>query len=271
MNQRRIVTRRVALKDMGKAGLAVMVFGVTACSNDDSGSTTTTTARSVSTTEVEDVDTTLAVSTTAASPPSTEITSPSQFHRVELGGVAAYILYRGGEAALVDTGDPGSLAAIEAGLTSIGLDWSSVGHVIVTHEHRDHMGSLGEVVEAAPTAEVYAGLQDIPAMMGVAQPKPVGNNGRVFDLDIIATPGHTPGHISVLDRVAGVLVAGDALSNRGGELSGSPLPFTDDVTVANASVKTLAQLEYDVVLFGHGEPILSGGSDEVKRLASGLP
>src|SRR5688500_13803113 len=57
------------------------------------------------------------------------------WERVNLGFVSAYILIRGGEAALVDTGEAGSEAAIESSLTSIGLGWSNVGHVIITHSH----------------------------------------------------------------------------------------------------------------------------------------
>ena len=71
--------------------------------------------------------------------------------------VSAYILYRGGEAALVDTGVEGSAAAIEAALGEAGLDWDSVGHVILTHKHPDHAGSVDEVMAQATGATLYAG------------------------------------------------------------------------------------------------------------------
>ena len=77
----------------------------------------------------------------AASGPPGSAPSGKTWERVNLGFVSAYLLIRGGEAALVDTGEAGSEAAIESSLTSIGLGWSAVGHVIITHNHGDHSGS----------------------------------------------------------------------------------------------------------------------------------
>lgn len=266
MTHQRLITRRVVLKDMGKAGLAFAVPGLAACSGDESGATTTD--ASLTSTAAPD-----ATSTSAASNPDTTAvpTEPDiAYHRVVLGTVSAYVLYRGGEAVLVDTGNSGSEADIEAGLAAIGLDWGSVGHVILTHKHPDHIGSLAAVVAAAPDATVYAGLPDIPAMLDVVEPTPVATDDKVFDMDIIETPGHTAGHISVLDRSSSVLVVGDAMFNIGGELSGSIPQFTENTTVASSTVKSIAQLEFETALFGHGDPILTGASDAVIALAAGI-
>lgn len=238
-----LITRRTAIRDMGKAGLAVMVFGVAACSPGESGSDTTRSAVSG---------------------------DGSEWERVELGNVSAYILYRDGEAALVDTGESGSEQAIESALSDVGLEWASVGHVILTHNHNDHIGSLGAVVAAAPDAQYYAGLPDAPAMTEFVTPIPINDGERVFDLDVIETPGHTPGHTSILDTAAGVLVAGDALANVDGNLSGSLAPFTDNPTSASSSAKKLAQFQYEVALFGHGDPILTGASEAVAQMVVGL-
>jgi glyoxylase-like metal-dependent hydrolase (beta-lactamase superfamily II) len=93
----------------------------------------------------------------------------------------------------------------------------------------------------------------------------------VFDLEIIETPGHTAGHISVLDRVGGLLVAGDALN--GGRSSGvtGPNPrFTGDMTLANASAVKLGGLQFETVVFGHGDPLEGGASARVAELAATL-
>ena len=139
---------------------------------------------------------------------------------MDLGFVSAYILVRNGEAAIVDTGVTGSAGHIEAGLTSLDLGWSAVGHVILSHLHPDHAGSAAVVMERASAAAGYAGAADLPA---IESPRPliaVGDDDRVFGLSIIETPGHTAGHIAVLDDVAGLLVAGDALNTVDGAVTG---------------------------------------------------
>lgn len=263
MTAYRLLDRRMAIAEMGKAGLAIVVFGAAACSTD------ATTLPADDTSPFDSSSTQPTTTTTAAE---TTTTAPvgSSFERVNLGFVSAYILYRGGEAALVDTGVSDSEGAIEAALGTIGLGWDGVGHVIVTHKHPDHQGSLGAVVALAPAAELYAGTADIPAMEVVATPTAVGDGELVFGLEIVETPGHTAGHISVLDTVAGILVAGDALNGVAGGVIGPDPGFSEDLIVANESVAKLAGLSYEVALFGHGEPLLSGASDAVIELASSL-
>jgi glyoxylase-like metal-dependent hydrolase (beta-lactamase superfamily II) len=167
----------------------------------------------------------------------------------------------------VDTGIEDSEGAIGEALTQVGLGWDSVGQVILTHKHPDHQGSLEAVLGLATSAPWYAGVGDIPLIFAPVRGVPVGDGDRVFDLEIIETPGHTPGHISVLDPVAGILVAGDAINGAGGGVIGPNPDFTEDMALANASVRKLAGFDYEVVLFGHGEPVTSGGADAVRRLA----
>ena len=186
---------------------------------------------------------------------------------MNLGFVSAYILIRGGEAALVDTGVAGSEAAIESSLTAIGLDWSALGHVIITHNHGDHSGSSIAVLRQAAQATGYAGAEDIAAMSGV-ELAAVGDGDRVFDLEIVTTPGHTAGSISVLDSVNGVLVAGDALGTAEGQpvLPGSR--FTADMDEAKRSIVKLGGLTFETLLVGHGDPIESGAAALVAELGA---
>ena len=264
MTMHRLLDRRMAIAEMGKAGLAIAVFGVVACSNE---ATLIPTDSAPTTGE----PTTLPQASTAApAPTTTTALTGSSFQQVDLGFVSAYILYRAGEAALVDTGVAGSEGAIEAALGEVGLGWDSVGHLIVTHKHPDHMGSLGAIVPLVPEATIYAGAADIPAMEAVATPSAVGDGDRVFDLEIIETPGHTAGHISVLDSIAGILVTGDALNGVGGSVEGPDPGFSEDMTLAVESVAKLAGFTYEIALFGHGQPVLEGASEAVNQLASSL-
>ena len=250
-----LVTRRMLLKDMGKAGLAVMVLGTAACSSDPTENATPT-EEAGTTTSVGPTSTAVAAATTTTD--ATTSTSGGmgghEWHRVDLDFVSAYLLYRAGEAALIDTGVGGSEGTIELALTEIGLGWSDVGHVIVTHEHPDHQGSVSAVVSAT-SAPWYAGAGDIGSITAPTEGISVGD---------------TPGHIAVLDPVSGILVAGDALIGESGRVAGPNPQFSSDMDVANASVAKLAGLDYEVALFGHGEPVVEGASLQVAELAESL-
>lgn len=263
-----LVTRRLLLRDMGRAGLAIVVFGAAACSSDETGGPTTTGRETTS--GPPSTDAAEETTSTAGSPSTTGgATSDSDWHRVDLGFVSAYLLYRNGEAALVDTGVEGSQGDIEAALGEISLGWKSVGHLIVTHQHPDHQGSVDAVLSAS-NAPWYAGRGDIDAITASVEGTVVGDGDTVFDLTVIDTPGHTPGHISVLDPAAGILVAGDALNGADGGVAGANPDFSEDMGAANASVSKLAGFDYEVALFGHGEPVLEAASDRVGDLADSL-
>ena len=263
------ISRRLLIKDMGKAGLAVVVFGASACSDQPtSNATPTEEPASPSTLRPETTSTDPVTSSSAAS--ATVATAGHQWHRADLGFVSAYILYRNGEAALVDTGVGDSETAIETALGDVGLTWDAVGHLIVTHKHPDHQGSVDAVVIAA-SAPWYAGAGDIDQITASTEGSVVGDGDDVFGLTIIETPGHTPGHISVLDPVSGILVTGDALNGAEGGGIGGPRPdFSEDIDQANASVAKLAGFDFEVALFGHGEPVLEGASGLVTDLADSL-
>ncbi len=255
--------------------IAVLGSGVlAACSSDgaiavDDAATGTDTTSTTGT----DAGTTSTDSTTSTDTGSTDTAAPTEvsqlrWERVELGFVSAYVLARGSEIAIVDTGVDGSAPAIQQGLEALGATWSDVNNVILTHLHGDHVGSLGQVLDLSPNATAWAGRADAEEISGDVEALDDGD--EIFGLQVIGTPGHTPGHISVLDPVAGLLVAGDAINEEGGMVLGPNPRFSNDMTQANASVQRLAERAYETVVFGHGNPIETGGSDAVVALAQTL-
>ncbi len=184
--------------------------------------------------------------------------------------VSAYILVRDSKAVIVDTGHAGLIEDIDAGLQRVGVGWGDVGDVILTHMHGDHIGGLPAVMDRATAATAHAGEPDIEAMRSPRPISVVADGDEVFGLDIIGTPGHTPGHVCVLDRSAGILVAGDALIGSDGGISGPNPRFSSDMNEANASVVKLAGLDYSTILVGHGDPVTSNGSTLVAELSATL-
>lgn len=272
----RQVGRRQFLTSLGKGAVGLVVFGfaAAACADDDAVATTSgaSTSSAPSTTGATSTTAGGGSSTTSEPSSTTAAQALARVERVDLGNVSAYIVVRDSAAAVVDTGNPGSEGDIEAGLAALGLGWGSVGHVILTHRHNDHIGSSEAVITNAAGAEAFAGAEDIPSITSPRPIVPVGDGDSVFGLDIIATPGHTPGHVSVLDPIARFLIAGDALN---GEPDGSgvlgPNPqYTPDMETAIQSAAKLGMLDFDDAYFGHGEPFFGGASAAVTQLVASL-
>lgn len=194
---------------------------------------------------------------------------PVEYQRVIAQFVNAYVLIRGNEVALVDTGLPGTGAQFAEVLTGAGLGWDAVKHLIITHYHGDHIGAMAEVMEAATGATIYAGAEDISQIETAQTIQSVADGDEVFGLQIIATPGHTLGHISVLDPIGSLFVAGDAITNDG-TLAVSPAQYTADMALAQESVKKIATFTFDKAVFGHGAPLESGASAAIAELAQTL-
>lgn len=207
-----------------------------------------------------------ASSTPGASPSGAPATG--EWQRVDLAFVSAYVLVRGGEAAVVDLGTEGSAQSIETVLKAAGSGWGSVKHVILTHQHSDHAGGLSEVAPLVDAA-LYAGADDVSAISSTKPLQPLKDGDEIFGLRIVGTPGHTAGHVSVFDPSTGVLVAGDALRATAG-LEGPDARYTADMAQAAASVRKLAGLEVKTILPGHGAPVTTGAADALTKLAASL-
>ena len=263
----RLIDRRTFVTDLGRGAFAVTILGIAACAPASSSAGASVSATSDASSSTPGNGSTPPASASASASAATG--GALTWSRVNLGFVSAYLLVRGGEAALVDTGVEDSADAIEAALGSLSLGWAAVGHVILTHKHGDHAGSAEVVLERAPDAMGYAGAEDIAGITVPRTLTPVQDGDRVFDLQVVTTPGHTAGSISVLDPAGSVLVAGDALRVTGGRPAYPDGQFTEDVEGARASVAKLAALAFDTLLVGHGDPIEGGAAAAVAALAAG--
>lgn len=274
--RRRATSRRAFLGEVGGGALALAVFTPTvlaACSADSSesnvaagSSTTGSSATPAPTTDTTATDSTASESAPAESAESQAGDASLVWARASLGFVSAYVLARGNSAAIVDTGVAGSAAAIGDSLATLGLNYSNVEHVILTHHHQDHAGSIDEVLAEAVNATAWVGEADLDDLGGRSLSTVVGGED-VFGFEMVATPGHTSGHMAVIDHAAGLLVAGDAMFTDSGGVTEGPARFFEDVPESRESIKKLAGLSFNTLLVGHGEPIEVGADSAVAALA----
>ena len=253
------MARRWVLRQSGRGLLGFAILGVVACS-DERGASGGGPSSAGTSGETPTSDSAAG----SDSGPGQELA----WSRVDLGFVSAYVLVRGDQAAVVDTGVEGSADAIGAVLDEAGPGWVGVRHVVLTHKHPDHAGSVSEVLSRSGGATGYVGeadLDDVPA----DNLRALADGDEVFGLQIVATPGHTPGHVAVFDPDTKLLVAGDSLTNQG-HLTGANPSFSEDMDAAAESVRKLAALAPETILVGHGQPVTDGAADALSQLAGSV-
>jgi glyoxylase-like metal-dependent hydrolase (beta-lactamase superfamily II) len=209
--------------------------------------------------------------------------------------VSCYLVREADGFTLIDTGLPNSAKEIMAIAAAHG---APIVRIALTHAHMDHVGSFDALHAALPNAETMISARDARFLEGdrsldpdepqdklrggyvttTTRPSRLLEAGdRVGSLEVIATPGHTPGHIAFFDTRDRTLIAGDALMTQGGIAVSGQLrlrfPISPFVTwhrpSALASARALRALKPSRLAVGHGpvlEPPLEA-MDEAIRIA----
>jgi glyoxylase-like metal-dependent hydrolase (beta-lactamase superfamily II) len=273
------MSRRAMLTNLGAAGVGLTILGACGGSADDAAPARTGPAGTDTTLADTVPADTVPIDTVPAAGASieTELDQPDgsangatlQMQHVSLGFVSAYVLLRGNEAAVVDTGQSDSASSILDGLGALGATWADVGHIVLTHNHGDHAGGLADVLAEAPGAAVYAGEADLGRIRSSATLQAIGDGDEVLGMGVLNTPGHTEGSISLFDTETGILVAGDAINGRDGTLTGANEQYSANMVMARASIAKMAALDPAVAAFGHGgAPISDNVAEQLSVLAA---
>jgi glyoxylase-like metal-dependent hydrolase (beta-lactamase superfamily II) len=211
----------------------------------------------------------------------TSAASQNLFQLNHLRFVNCYLVREDDGWTLVDTTVGGRGQAIIQEARRAGLP---IARIVLTHAHIDHVGSLDALHEALPQAPVAISERDARFLSGdrslepeeprarlrggypICRTKPtllLHEGDRVGSLEVIATPGHTPGHVAFLDTRDRTLLAGDAFQTLGGvAVSGTlkplfPLPAlaTWHKGLSLQSARKLLALRPSLLAVGHG-PLL---------------
>jgi glyoxylase-like metal-dependent hydrolase (beta-lactamase superfamily II) len=171
--------------------------------------------------------------------------------------VRCYLVPHSTGVVLVDAGPPDSCDAIESGLARVHRTWSDVTDLVLTHAHFDHIGGLAEAADRAQSAQLWAGADDVAGIEvgeGLVV-KPLQDGDRVRDLRVVYTPGHTPGHVSLLHEPSATLLIGDLIGSVDGVLSAGPEAFTADSQLSRRSLSRVLDLGAERIVFSHGPEV----------------
>jgi len=184
--------------------------------------------------------------------------------------VNAFVIRRGNDIALVDTlMTPNHVDVIRGALDAADADFADITSIVLTHHHPDHTGGLAAVVERAPQAHVLCGAGDVDAVFrstGIRVDS-VGAGDAILGLDVIPALGHTPGHLCLFDRLSSTVLLGDIVGNDGG-LRRTPPQFTENGPAAEETLRAVAERGFANALPSHGDPLLGGASELLRRLAA---
>lgn len=226
----------------------------------------------------------------------TQIT-PNLYQLTRLAAFNCYLVREDDGFTLIDTNMGGSGEAIIAAARALGDD---IRRIALTHAHIDHVGSVDALMKLLPKVELSISTRDARFMTGdmsldkdepqttprggfpkvESHPTRLLNDGeKIGSLRVVASAGHTPGHLAFYDERDGALLAGDSFTTQAGiSTAGTFRLFFPFPAMAAwhrptmlESAERLLKLNPSVLATGHGKVMMTpatamrGAIDEAKR------
>ena len=202
------------------------------------------------------------------------------------------VLFGGEDVVLIDCGYPGSLALLEAELARRDIPPERITRLLLTHQDDDHMGAAAELKARYPGIQVMASREEAPYISGalknlrLQQSEALQNKlpedqkafGEQFcaryrhlrtvpvdeqlfsrerfdwggGCEIIESPGHTPGHISIRSLDNEYMITGDAAVVDKNKLMIANPEYCLDLAAANRSLEMIIQYHCHQYICYHG-------------------
>lgn len=177
-----------------------------------------------------------------------------------------YIIGRD-EAVVIDAGVGNYANPVWPQFEQMGLEPENIDGVILTHAHHDHASGVFIILQRADP-KVYVHRLDTEYIASHLGPNLVRvEDGDVIStelwpLEVLWTPGHTRGGICLYAEEDKVLFSGDTVFPDGyyGRYDGESGGLEDIVD----SLRRLSELDVDVMLPGHGRPVLEGAGEHIQ-------
>ena len=216
----------------------------------------------------------------------------------EGGHVHAFLLDDGKDLTLIDTGYDDDGRHIRDEMTALKRPLSDIRHIVLTHAHKSHLGGVA-TLRGLTGAAVYCHEWEEGIVTGKRKATPVSKvpqrplkvyklqlglalglgkhtpcrvdyvlqeGAKIGPLEVIATPGHTPGCLSLWWPEKRALFAGDIVATWP-EVDLAWPGLTLDNAQNKRSVAKLTDLSNaEILCVGHGEPIVEGAAELIKKL-----
>ena len=197
------------------------------------------------------------------------------------------------EISIIDSGMPGNAFKILSQISEMEISLEKIKYIILTHSDIDHTGSVADLKNATG-ALVAIHEKEAPYLLGEKKKKLKGMIGGMIGLifgvllkmmktqnivpditlkegdfigglKVISCPGHTEGSISLYDAET-VLFSGDAIiTDKHSNIKGFNNIATSDTLEAAKTINKIKHLKFEVLLPGHGSPVLKNASDKVRE------
>jgi len=207
------------------------------------------------------------------------------------GVINPVLLWDSESVVLIDTGFPGQADLFIDAIEETGSSLNELSHILITHQDLDHIGSLSSLQKMASEhlmtvshcdEKPYIEFTKMPIKMTPERITQIEKklqgkiNGTIVDMleelkskvnnsvkdgdyldicggiDVIHTPGHTPGHLCYYLKKYKTVVVGDALNLVNGVLEGPDPNFTNDMDLATQSLEKLLELDFENIICYHG-------------------
>lgn len=205
----------------------------------------------------------------------------------------SYLILESDGLTIIDTGMPFSEKQTLKYISSLGHSADEIKRILITHADLDHYGCLAALKEASG-ARTYASQPETDAMARGGSSRPVNRSVGRFQafmirlmgkylkptpiqvdeilkegdvlpvlggLQVVETPGHSPGHLSFYAPSIRVLFCGDSMKSNDQGLRTSRSRNNWDQTLANASVRKQSALGAQIVCPGHG-PVVKNADEK---------
>lgn len=191
---------------------------------------------------------------------------------------------------LIDAGLVGSRRAVERYLATIGRSLDELARIICTHAHPDHIGGVRELA-GDRDVEVLMHPADLDGLKVTLRDAVANRNrgqliayftrhpgeatpivdGQVLPilggLQVVHTPGHTPGSVCLYAPRHKLLFTGDVLQVIRRKVTFASAFFSHDMAMARASVARLTELDVETIAFSHYPPWREGANEALRGLA----